>query len=346
MSVSIVIEVFIGLFFMYFVLSTLVSAINELIQNLFLQRSRTLAQFILETFTPAPTKSAQQAKPIRDLARRLFRAFVPPPPQPTQEAENYAKSFYKSSYVKTKKSSISLMRPRVENSKTVTSIPSGNFAQAILEAIGFSQQIYQDSEAALAALKAIIATLPAASPLRDVLTDAVNQAEEKISNVVLYLEKWFDEQMAQLSDIYKRWAQLFLFIIGLAIALYFNINSLAIAKTLATNPTLRETVVAQASTLVQNNNPNAPQSSLTCGTQTFDSTKADAAVNYTKCEIDLMALPVGWSGGIIFPKDAVQYQNENALVGILITALAASLGAPFWYDLIKMLIGMRSSGSK
>lgn len=52
-------------------------------------------------------------------------------------------------------------------------------------------------------------------------------------------------------------------------------------------------------------------------------------------------LPLGWEG------DSKRYFRDNviwAVFGWLITALAASLGAPFWFDLLKKAANLRSSG--
>jgi hypothetical protein len=59
-------------------------------------------------------------------------------------------------------------------------------------------------------------------------------------------ETWFNETMATLSGWYKRRAQIIGIIIGVVVAVVFNVDSVVIANTLWREPTLRQAVVAQA----------------------------------------------------------------------------------------------------
>jgi hypothetical protein len=53
------------------------------------------------------------------------------------------------------------------------------------------------------------------------------------------------------------------------------------------------------------------------------------------------ALPIGWS---VYPEGAGAWAMKA--VGITITVLAVSLGAPFWFDLLNKLADLRASGPK
>jgi hypothetical protein len=48
-----------------------------------------------------------------------------------------------------------------------------------------------------------------------------------------------------------------------------------------------------------------------------------------------LALPIGWVKGSFGP---------TTILGWVITALAASLGAPFWFDLLNRFVNVRASG--
>jgi hypothetical protein len=71
-----------------------------------------------------------------------------------------------------------------------------------------------------------------------------------------------------------------------------------------------------------------------------------------KCEIDSLGLPIGWKPeewpGFAFWKYDDVWTNWAKQIrihffGWLLTALAISLGAPFWFDLLNKFIVVRST---
>lgn len=63
-------------------------------------------------------------------------------------------------------------------------------------------------------------------------------------------------------------------------------------------------------------------------------------------ELDAVRSPLGlgWDG--IDITNFTVYDAITKLLGFLLTAIAVSLGAPFWFDLLKKLVNVRSSGAK
>jgi hypothetical protein len=55
-------------------------------------------------------------------------------------------------------------------------------------------------------------------------------------------------------------------------------------------------------------------------------------------------LGLGWEGVSLREMEA--YDLVSKLLGFILTALAVSMGAPFWFDLLKKLVNIRSSGSR
>jgi hypothetical protein len=57
------------------------------------------------------------------------------------------------------------------------------------------------------------------------------------------------------------------------------------------------------------------------------------------------AVPIGWKNGALYPEQADSYVAlVLAGVGWLFTAFAGSLGAPFWFDLLKRFSNLRATG--
>jgi len=55
-------------------------------------------------------------------------------------------------------------------------------------------------------------------------------------------------------------------------------------------------------------------------------------------QLDDLKLPIGWAGA------SAPNNLWLALLGWLITAFALTLGAPFWFDLLKRFVNIRSAG--
>jgi len=55
-------------------------------------------------------------------------------------------------------------------------------------------------------------------------------------------------------------------------------------------------------------------------------------------------LGLGWEG--VDLRALSTYDLVSKLLGFILTALAVSMGAPFWFDLLKKLVNIRSSGSR
>jgi hypothetical protein len=55
-------------------------------------------------------------------------------------------------------------------------------------------------------------------------------------------------------------------------------------------------------------------------------------------------LGLGWEG--VSMRELGPYDLASKILGFILTALAVSMGAPFWFDLLKKLVNIRSSGSR
>jgi hypothetical protein len=209
------------------------------------------------------------------------------------------------------------------------------------------------------------------SSLRSLLTGVEGYITEKEQALMVArknVETWFNDSMARLSGWYKRKAQLTAFIIGLVLALLLNVDSILVATTLWREPTLRQQLVAQAEAYAQAN-PEQPATGEINGT-----TPPGKTVEELKADLEGLRIPFGWETEAVFLEAGQTCQiipvSENSVwgmwsgdackqvtnapvdstgwwskvIGILITAAAAAQGAPFWFDILKKLINVRSTG--
>ncbi len=176
------------------------------------------------------------------------------------------------------------------------------------------------------------------------------------------LENWFDETMDRTTGWYKKKNQRVLFFVGLVIAIIFNVDSIKIVSKLEKDPKLTEQLVQQADNFIKSHpdldkqiekvkTSNSINSNKKDSLQTLDTLKArrDTLINQANrlVQADIKkvnnVLGIGWAD-VYNGNIKIDYQFILfSLLGWLITALALSLGAPFWFDLLNKLMKLRSS---
>lgn len=174
------------------------------------------------------------------------------------------------------------------------------------------------------------------------------------------LEQWFDDTMLRSTGWYKKHTQGMLFLIGFLIAIFFNVDTIKIADRLAKDPVLREQMVKQADTYIKTHKAElellktTPKDSL-ANPESLEAIqkKADALMDKANTLLakDLSdvnnQLALGWPCKSDSCSNASFCIEENvskgSLFGWLLTAFAISLGAPFWFDLLSKLMKLRGS---
>jgi hypothetical protein len=155
------------------------------------------------------------------------------------------------------------------------------------------------------------------------------------------LENWYSDAMDRVSGWYKKYTQRILLIIGLLMAVAFNVNSMRVAHTLWLDKDARQGMASAASTYLKT--PHAA-SDKSLNEQMQDT--VDAFNKVTTATL----LPIGWHTpqqyAQVFhahPLSANLLKILQVLAGWLITAAAISLGAPFWFDTLNKFMVVRST---
>jgi hypothetical protein len=180
------------------------------------------------------------------------------------------------------------------------------------------------------------------------------------------LETWFNSTMDRSSGWYKRNAQIISIIIGLVLAILVNVDTLNIANTLWREPTLRQVIVAEAKSLTAEEFPQDEE--------TDQPDSPEVMVEELQEKLTDLDFPVGWNylpledkqvcslkyisgdkyiwgvphnGNCLVPKDSPEDPVGliSKILGWLVTAVAASFGASFWFDLLKKIMNVRTSGA-
>ena len=158
-----------------------------------------------------------------------------------------------------------------------------------------------------------------------------SQHEQALALARNRVEQWFDATMDRTTGWYKRNVHLTLFIIGLILAGFLNIDTFGIATALWREPTIRQALVAQAEKFEP---PPAEPGAA-------DPSQAIRQLSTTLTQ-DLH-LPVGWTPENR-PTDTSDWLVKG--IGLLVTAGAAAQGAPVWFDALGKFMNVRGSGKK
>lgn len=206
-----------------------------------------------------------------------------------------------------------LIQDLAEAGKKPSYIPAQHFS-TVLEAVLKAKQI------AGADFATLVNNLPPGE-LKDKLSALASRAGAEAANIRLEIEHWFDTTMDRVSGWYKRKAQKILLVIAFVIVIALNADSIRFFSSLWQDAALRDSVVAAAGKAQSSMTPEAAYQSL-------------------------KQLPLGWTG---LPEGQPGWGwviiAPLKLAGWSITAFAATLGAPFWFDAMSKLINMRSAGT-
>ncbi len=218
--------------------------------------------------------------------------------------------------------------------------------------------------------------------LKDSLTSFINDSKS-IDDFKMKLSAWYDNAMERVSGRFKRYMQRFTFYLGLFLAIVFNANTFEVYSKLSVDTEARAAIIGQATSFLNENkdlldglnNQNqtnwGEQDSLAAKelSDGIDSIRKETKEVITNSLDEFSnSIGLGWENGVLdwdltkkeghwipIPFiDRYTYQDSKlkivlselcrGLWGWLVTALAISLGAPFWFDMLNKLINIRNAG--
>ncbi len=226
------------------------------------------------------------------------------------------------------------LRPR----SIPTYIDPKQFAVALLSQFhsGTTDQAFHE-------IKTSIGTLPA-SRLKTTLLALANDAQGDYEALKTSVSKWFEESMARLSGEYKRFTQLFTFLIALFAAITFNVDAVRVGERLLADPLLAEAIAKVAAEEVKAGKPAAvpdaasPEEDYKLKRETVDAARAKLFTTYPFLGYDED------KRSNVFK--AIHHSGGLSLLGWLLMAFSAVVGAPFWFDLLQRFINIRGAGPK
>jgi hypothetical protein len=323
-------DVAIGLAFVFLLFSVLCSAVQELIAGVLDLRAATLEKGLRNLLDdPGGKTGGAPAKPLPDPpgGSQAVGGQATEPPQEVRLSDQVlghglVRTLYKDSHV--------LFRRK---RRGPSYIPAPVFARSLLDLVA------PDSTAAdpLSAVHQAIgkADLPPAT--KNALLALVKDAGSDRDKLRAAIEHWFDATMDRVSGWYKRKTQIIICVLSALVTIGLNVNTVTIADRLIHDDTLRAAVATQAVGATANS-----------GGSATSATSSDLQKTVTAIEgVQRLGLPIGWNKQAGDPARVdLSGHPGRTLIGWLLTFLALSLGAPFWFDALSKLAGLRNAGAK
>jgi len=162
------------------------------------------------------------------------------------------------------------------------------------------------------------------------------KAGDDEKNFLSGLESWYNEYMVRVNHTYKRLLRLPLWVMGIIIAVLFNIDALRLTNELWVDANLRGEVAQAAMEFSKQY-------------ESIDSVKVSQ--EFFEDYRESLKLPVGWK----YESKAIDKlrKEDNTpvdfgyvslkIIGFLLTGMIASFGAPFWYDALQKIVGLKKS---
>ena len=312
---STILEVAIGLLFVYLLLSLLCSAVAEYIEAKFNNR----AKYLKEGITLLLNDTAGGGV---DLAAQLY-------------AHGLVRPFYR------------------DGTKLPSYIPARTFALALWNMASTAAAEDGSGSAAgaagvtadLKAVRAAVATRLPNQELRTALLTLIDEAQGDIEKARRNIEEWYDGMMDRVSGWYKRRTTMLMLLLGFVVAAVVNADTINIANTLARDGALRSSLVAAAEQRIR-----TPLSTTTtAGTPDEVDAQATRNLQSAHAAVNALGLPIGWTRATPGNKDDRRRIPDTLgdfflkLVGILVTGFAISQGAPFWFDVLNKFMVIRST---
>jgi hypothetical protein len=250
-------------------------------------------------------------------------------PDDRQQGEDVVRRLYRHPLVRPLTMPVSGRRKR---KRKPSYIPARTFASAILRpVVQHGDELVVDARGAAAVVKDMPES-EAKRALLALLADAGGDLERFRHSV----ETWYDDAMGRVSGWYRRRIGKWLWFWAIVLVLALNADTIQIARTLWTDAPVRAAVVAEAQRAAD---------------QGQAATAADASnlqqVAGNVQDLQSLRVPLGWSLRAHDPQEIPRSFDDltTKVLGLLLTALALTVGAPFWFDVLNRIAHIRSTGS-
>jgi hypothetical protein len=230
------------------------------------------------------------------------------------------------------------------------SLPSYVSAESFAEAVIDLVTPDAAGQTTMATIQRNVGALPDGLPFKSSLQALVKNAGDDVSRFRTSVERWYDDHMSRVTGWYKRHVAIITLAVGAILIVLLNINALTIGRTLYSQNAVSTAVSTVAA---KGTNCPASQNPQECLSRLQAQLSAAAAAG----------LPIGWGTvrdcqapgarcnwmdqrGLFSRHGGSFWQFVLVLVGFLLMIVAIVPGAQFWFGLLSKIGAIRSTGPK
>ena len=231
-------------------------------------------------------------------------------------------------------------------------IPAETFAAALLDIVSGKDKPLTDLDALREG------AMKMGGPLQ-VSFKALMDSSPDAATLERNVEEWFNATMDRVSGWYKRNAQRNVLLLACAVTLVMNADTVNVAHVLWTNPSMRAAVVEEARVRAAKKPPDESlpmveyrdSNDATASTPINVPSAPEQALSSN--EQKLLGQLTGWgpdweklgaASGLAAWLVSLWMIIYTHGIGWIVTALAVSLGAPFWFDTLNRFMNIRDAG--
>ena len=331
-----ILDLVVGMIFIYFLLSIICSSAVEIILSANRIRARVLEEWLRKIFSKEVTidgKTISLATAIMDHCT-------------TTALSKTGKS---TSYIDAKNFTSALLERISYDPSKPLNIPAK--IQDFVESIQKSDLLPQE-------LKRVF--LMYANEAIETFNEVTDKVTSEVDLFRSKIENWFDTSMQRVGGSFKsRYMRPWTFVVAALAAILLNADSMSIAKYLYSNPDARVKLASQAMNDVKDSSLQHYLDDLKKSTDFTrnDSMKASLEqiqtniserVNDVKMAKQSLedVIPLGWDTNNWHKTTASAGSFLLKLLGLVLTVFAIMMGAPFWFDTLNKISNLRGTGSK
>ncbi len=180
--------------------------------------------------------------------------------------------------------------------------------------------------------------------IKYLLESFLRTAEGDLSKFRACVEKHFDAVMDRASGWFKRRQQLVALLVSIGLVGFANLDTVSLANSLVLDPELRAGMVKMAEKTLAEAKSDEEEATQT-GSNPTELSKARektdqaiATLSQARDDLTAVGFQIGWRQ---WPRGS---EWLSKIIGLLVSIFAISLGAPFWFDVLKRFMRVRGAG--
>lgn len=330
-----IVDLVIGIIFVYFLLSIICSAAIEIILTGLKARANLLEEWLLKLFNKTALKDG-------DKEISLGQAIMD-----HCTITGLSKKGKSSSYISAKEFTAALLEKITYDAAAPTNVARN--IDEYIDAINKTKLLPTEFQRGL---------LNYANEVKAAYSDVAEQTESKLELFNSKIEDWYNSSMDRVTgELKRRYSRPVTFIIAVVVTVSLNADSIALAKYLYSNPEARTKFAMEAFSSTKDSAlikqvaalRLAPDSS----NSSFDSAEIKKRItekieDLEKAKQGLAdVMPLTWKQGELMKDGHYSWWLIFAkITGLLATILAIMMGAPFWFDQLNKISNLRGTGAK